>query len=152
MRKVNRFAGRDQRRKGWGWDMANGAVQIKVPADIEYRVIGNAFGLMIASGGLLGGMMVSQGSLDYWREDVVPLGLMLLLAFRLMRNLVTTMVAAQALPERPRASGSRQDIHPEHAAVGQLPETPSYTPDQVIAEVAKRIETQKAGAAKRAMN
>ena len=38
--------------------MANAAVEIKVPADIEYRVIGNAFGLMIACGGLLGRMMV----------------------------------------------------------------------------------------------
>ena len=80
--------------------MANAAVEIKVPADIEYRVIGNALGLMIACGGLLGGMMVSQGSIDYWREDIVPLGLAFLLAFRLMRSFVMTMTAAQALPAR----------------------------------------------------
>jgi hypothetical protein len=130
--------------------MANAAVEIKVPADIEYRVIGNALGLMIACGGLLGGMMVSQGSTDYWREDIVPLGLAFLLAFRLMRSLVMTMIAAQALPARSAPSISREDIHQEHASLGQLPETMNYSPEQVIEEVAKRIESQKANAAKRA--
>ncbi len=129
--------------------MANAAVEIKVPADIEYRVIGNALGLMIACGGLLGGMMVSQGSIDYWREDIVPLGLAFLLAFRLMRSFVMTMTAAQALPARSAPPVSRDDIHQEHASVGQLPGTMNYTPEQVIEEVAKRIESQKANAAKR---
>lgn len=125
--------------------------EIKIPADIEYRVIGNAFGLLIACGGLLGGGMLSQRSLEYWREDIVPLGLVFLLGYRLMRNLLTTVIACQGEASRSASPVSRENIQRVHAAVAQLPEATSYTPEQVIEEVARRIETQKAGAVKRAM-
>lgn len=131
--------------------MASGAVEIKIPADIEYRVIGNVFGLLIACGGLLGGAMVYQRSLEYWREDIVPLGLVLLLGYRLMRNILSTVIACQGAPPRPASPVSKENIQRLHATVAQLPEAVNYTPEQVIEEVARRIETQKANAAKRAM-
>lgn len=131
--------------------MANGTVEIKIPADIEYRVIGNAFGLLIACGGLLGGAMMSQRSLEYWREDIVPLGLVFFLGYRLMRNFVTTMNACQGMPPRSTTPVSKENIQRVHAAVARLPEATNYTPEQVIEEVARRIETQKANAVKRAM-
>jgi len=131
--------------------MANEAAEIKIPADIEYKVLGNAFGLMIASGGLLAGTMMAERSLEYWREDIVSLVLVFFLGFRLMRNFVTTMTVYQGAPPRPAAPVSRENIQRMHATVAQLPEAMGYTPEQVVEEVAKRIEAQKAEAARRAM-
>ncbi|NVN93124.1 MAG: hypothetical protein HXX11_21360 [Desulfuromonadales bacterium] len=132
--------------------MANEAVQIKIPADIEYKVLGNAFGLMIASGGLLAGNMMAERSLEYWREDIVAIVLVVFMAYRLMRTFVTTMTVYAGAPPRPVAPVSKENIRRMHAQVAQLPETMGYTPEQVIEEVAKRIEAQKAEAAKKAMS
>ena len=131
--------------------MANEAIQIKIPADIEYKVLGNAFGLMIACGGLLAGNMMSERSFEYWREDIVAIVLVVFLAFRLMRTFVTTMTVYAGAPPRPSAPVSKENIQRMHAKVAQLPETMGYTPEQVIEEVAKRIEAQKAEAAKKTM-
>ena len=125
--------------------MAEASVKtIKIPSDIEYKVIGNAFGLLIACGGLLAGAMVSQRSVDYWREDLVPLILVFFLGYRLMRTFVTTMTAYQGYVPPAVPEVSRKNIQRVHAAVAQLPETMSYSPEQVVEEVAKRIEAQKA--------
>ena len=129
--------------------MANEAVEIKIPADIEYKVLGNAFGLMIACGGLLVGNMMSERNFGYWREDIVPLALVFFLAFRLMRNFVTTIVVYQDAPPRSVAPVSKENIQRVHATVAQLPEATSYTPEQLVEEVAKRIEAQKAVAARK---
>lgn len=127
--------------------MAKEAAQIKIPEDIEYRVIGNAFGLLIASGGLLAGAMVSQRSLEYWREDIVPLGLLLFMGVQLVRSLVATMLLYQNMPH-PRPL-KRENIRSEPAVVAQLPAVPNYTPEQVVEEVARRIEAQKAEQARK---
>ncbi|BCS53180.1 hypothetical protein [Geobacter sp. SVR] len=117
---------------------------VKIPDDIEYRAIGDAFGLLIACGGLLPGAMVSQRSLEYWLEDIVPLLLIMVMGFRLMRNLMATMLAVQnAPPPQP----ARQVVQPEAAAMAQLPEVPGYTTEQVLEEVARRIEAKRAAAA-----
>ena len=124
-------------------------VEVKIPDDIEYRVISNAFGVMIASGGLLAGTMVSERSFEYWQEDLVPLVLLVFLSYRLMRTFVSTIVAYQDSPPRKPPAVSKQNIQRMHAAVAQLPETMHYTPEQVIEEVSRRIESQKAEAAKK---
>jgi len=125
---------------------------IKVQVDIEYVVIGNAFGLLIACGGLLGGTMVNQMSLDYWRDDFVLLVLVGFMAFRLMRSFTTAMLAAQSAPARRAHSAHhahpRQTVTPESVSMGQLPHVPGFTPEQVLEEVSKRIEANKAKAAK----
>ncbi len=131
--------------------MANGTAEIKIPADIEYRVIGNAFGLMIACGGLLAGNMMAEQSLDYWREDIVPLLLALFLVYRLMRNLLLTMAAYEPPPKAPPTPVSKENIQRVHATVAQLPESTNLTPEQVAEEVARRIEAQKAAAVKRVL-
>jgi hypothetical protein len=131
--------------------MANEAAEIKIPADIEYKVLGNAFGLMIVCGGLLAGNMMSERNLGYWREDIVPLVLVFFLATRLMQNFVTTMTVYQGASPRSAAPVSKENIQRMHATVAQLPESMGYTPEQVVEEVARRIEAQKAGAAKKAM-
>lgn len=129
--------------------MAKEAAQIKIPDDIEYRVIGNAFGLLIASGGLLAGAMVSQRSLDYWREDIVPLGLALFMGLRLWRSMLSTMILYQNVPQHPRKPAQRENVRSEPAVVAQLPPTPGYSPEQVVDEVVKRIEAQKAEQARK---
>jgi len=122
---------------------------VKIPADIEYKVIGNAFGLLVASGGLLAGAMVSERSFDYWREDVVPLVLMIFLGYRLMRTFVTTMTVYQGEDAPPGPVVSRENVQRMHAAVAQLPASMSYTPEQVVEEVSRRIEAQKSQSARK---
>lgn len=130
--------------------MANETDVIKIPDDIEYRVIGNAFCLLVASGGLLAGTMMAERSLEYWREDLVPLLLVFFFGFRLFRTLVNTMTLYQGGVARSAVPVSRENIQRMHATVAQLPQNASYTPEQVVDEVVRRIEAQKAEAARRA--
>ncbi len=126
------------------------SVEIKIPEDIEFRVIGNAFGLLIASAGLLAGEMLRMRSIDYWPEDIVPLLLLLWLGFRLFRNFLSTMNAYQDAPQQPgRPSPGVSRIQGEKVIAGQIAAKPSYTADKVVEEVARRIEAQKADALKK---
>lgn len=125
--------------------MAN-TVEIKIAADIEYRVIANAFGLLIASAGLLAGEMVRLRSFDYWLDDIVPLFFVLWLLYRLYRNFLSTMIAYHDVPTPPAVIRDRQireTLKSEKAAVAQITAKTGYTADQVVSEVAKRIETKK---------
>jgi hypothetical protein len=123
---------------------------IKVPDDIEYRVIANSLGFLIACGGLLAGTMVSERSWEYWPNDIVPLFLTLFMGLRLYRSFVTTMLAYQGTAPRRGNSVTKEKIQREHAIVAQLPHTANFTPEQVVEEVARRIEAQKAEAARNA--
>jgi hypothetical protein len=127
-------------------------VELKIPDDIEYRVLANSFGLLIASAGLLAGEMVRLRSFDYWLADAVPLLLVGWLGFRLFRNFLSTMIAYQDVPTPyavVRDRSIRQNIKSEQAAVAQITAKTGFSADQVVAEVAKRIETQKAEAMKK---
>lgn len=125
--------------------------EIKIPEDIEYRVIANAFGILIASAGLLAGEMVHMHSLDYWQEDTVPILLLVWLWFRLFRNFLSTMNAYHN--DSPLSPGSEQQIREtlktEPAAVAQITAKTGYTAEQVVEEVAKRIEAKKTDALKK---
>lgn len=128
--------------------MASESVKtLKIPNDIEYRVIGNAFGLLISLAGLLGGTMLNQRSFEYWMDDLVPLVFSAYMAFRLFRNFVATMTLYQ--DAAPRRHSPAQRIQPDQVAYAQLPAVPGYTAEQVVEEVAKRIEAQKAEALKK---
>lgn len=127
-------------------------VEIKIAADIEYRVIANSFGLLIASAGLLAGEMVRLRSFDYWQGDLVPLLLVGWLGFRLFRNFLSTMIAYHDVPTPHavvRDRNIRETLRGEKATVAQITAKTGYTADQVMAEVAKRIETQKTEAMKK---
>jgi len=125
-------------------------VEIKIPEDIEYRVMGNAFGLLIASAGLLAGDMVRHRNFDYWFVDIVPVILVAWMGFRLYRNFLSTMNAYQdAPPHILRPASGASPIHGEQVIAGQIAAKPGYSADQVVAEVAKRIEAQKAEALKK---
>lgn len=120
-------------------------VQLKIPSDIEYRVIGNVFGLMFASAGLLAGAMVQQRSFEYWREDIVALLIVAWLGFRLFRNLLSTLMLYKDQPPlRPRQQmhGTSQ-VMPEQVIAGHLPAVTLPSPEQVVEEVAKRIEAKR---------
>ena len=128
-------------------------VEIKIPDDIEYRVIANMFGLLIASAGLLAGEMVRMRSFDYWLDDIVPLLLLLWLGFRMYRNFLSTMNAYHGMTPPPSVVRDRninEVLKSEPAAVAQIAAKTGYTAEQVVAEVAKRIEVQKAEAIKKA--
>lgn len=124
--------------------------EIKISADIEYRVISNAFGLLVASAGLLSGAMVRERSLEYWMSDIVPLVIVAWLLFRLFRNFLATMIAYHDTPTA-AAQGQqriREAVRAEKATVGQITARTGYTEEQVLEEVAKRIEAKKAEAMK----
>lgn len=125
-------------------------VAVKIPDDIEYRVIGNAFGLLIVSAGLLAGEMVRLLSFDYWQNDIVPLLLLIWIGYRLFRNFLSTMSAYQDAPPQGQYHASAvSPVKGEQVITGQIPAKPSYSADKVVEEVAKRIEAQKAEALKK---
>ncbi len=131
------------------------SVAIKIPEDIEFRVIGNAFGLLISSAGLLAGDMVRHRSFDYWLVDVVPLILVAFTLFRLYRNFLSTMIAYQGMKPSAatlRERQIRETLKSEPGAVAQIAAKTGYTSEQVIAEVAKRIESQKENIEKKKKN
>lgn len=125
-------------------------VEIKIPEDIEFRVIGNVFGVLIASAGLLAGEMLRQRSFDYWLEDIVPLLILIWSGFRLFRNFLSTMNAYHDVPSQAMGSASGTSrIQGEKVIAGHIAAKPSYSADKVVEEVAKRIEAQKADALKK---
>lgn len=132
--------------------MASESVKtLKIPDDIEYRVIGNAFGLLIASAGLIGGTMLRERSFEYWMDDLVPLLFSAYMAYRLFRNFMSTMTLYQDAPHHQRRPAT-QRVQADGVAYAQLPSKPSkpnYTAEQVVEEVAKRIEAQKLDAQKK---
>jgi hypothetical protein len=129
--------------------MTNETVEFKILQEIEYKVIGNAFGLLIAAGGLLAGTMMSQRSFEYWQEDIVPLALLVVMGYRLLRSFNATMTAYQVLPYRPHPSARRENVQPDQAAFAQIPAPKTYTAEEVMEAVAKRIEAQKDEAMKK---
>ena len=127
--------------------MATKTAVTKIPSDIEFRVIGNAFGLLIASAGLLGGAMVNQRSFEYWFDDLVPILFVTYMAFRLFRNFLSTMLLYQDAAPRRRPAPKR--VQNDHPAFAQLPQVPGYTAEQVVEEVTRRIDAQREAAAKK---
>jgi hypothetical protein len=120
--------------------------EIKISDDIEYRVIGNAFGLLIASAGLLAGEMVRQRSFEYWLNDIVPLLFVGWMAFRLYRNFLSTMLAYQDYVPPPavmRDRKIREALKAERSAVAQISAKTGYSEEEVAAEVSKRIDANK---------
>jgi hypothetical protein len=122
-------------------------LEIKIPSDIEFRVIGNFFGLLIASAGLLAGTMVNQRSFDYWLDDIVPLAFVAWMCFRLYRNFLSTMAAYPDvdLPDLSKGSSATQ-VNSEPVVAGRIAAKTVPTADQVLDEVAKRIEAKKKAA------
>jgi ABC-type nickel/cobalt efflux system permease component RcnA len=116
-------------------------VEIKIADDIEYRVISNAFGLLIASAGLLAGEMVRMRSFEYWLHDIVPLLLILWMVFRLYRNFLSTMVAYHDYVPSPavlRDRKIRTALKAEQAAVAQISAQTGLSEEEVAAEVSRR--------------
>lgn len=126
------------------------ASTVKIPADIEYRVIGNFFALLIACAGILGGTMVNQRSFDYWADDLVPIVAVLFLVFRLFRNFISTLTLYQDSPLIHHQPGTAK-VYNEAVTAGAMPRigAKNYTTEQVVEEVAKRIEAQKEAAQKK---
>ena len=108
--------------------------------------------MLIASAGLLAGEMMRQRSFDYWLDDIVPLLLLTWMGFRLYRNFLSTMVAYPDVSPPAtdiRDQQIREALKSEQAAVAQISSKTGYTSEQVVEEVAKRIEAQKAESMKK---
>lgn len=129
--------------------MAAKTLEITVPDDIEYRIIGDLIGVLMASAGLLGGTMMVQASIDYWLEDVVPLVLLIFFGYRLFRRLITFVTACQLTPVR-RVPVTSQRSSSEPATSTQSKSAGrEMSPEEVVAGVMKRIDEKRAGAAER---
>jgi len=121
-------------------------VSIKIADDIEYRVIGNAFGLLIASAGLLAGEMLHQRSFEYWPNDIVPLMFTSWMAFRLYRNFLSTMAAYRDYVPSPavlRDRKIREALKAEHASVAEIAARTGLSEEEVAAEVSRRVAENK---------
>lgn len=119
---------------------------VKIPDDIEFRVISSGFGLLIASAGILGGSMISQRSVDYWMDDIVPLSLAVFMLFRLYRTFLSTMEAYRDFVPPPhvlRERAVRETLKSENAAVAQIAAKTGMSPEKVVEQVLKRIEKNK---------
>jgi len=128
------------------------SIEIKIPDDIEFRVMGNALGMLIVSAGLLGGEMVRQRSFDYWLEDIFPLLLLFGLGYRLFRNFLSTMIAYkdEISPQAElRNRQIREALKLEPAAMAQITAKTGLSPEKVMDEVARRIENKKLEALKK---
>ena len=132
-----------------GWKLAkkgSKTVEIKIADDIEFRVIGNAFGLLIASAGLLAGEMVHQRSFEYWQNDIVPLLFTCWMAFRLYRNFLSTMIAYQDYvppPAEVRDRKIREVLKAERGTVAEIAAKTGFSEEEVAAEVSKRAAANK---------
>lgn len=125
-------------------------IGLKIPDDIEFRVMGNGLGILIASAGLLAGEMVRLRSFDYWLDDIVPALLLVWMIFRLFRNFLSTMIAYQGTQTAVHSSSSpAAPLKNEQVIAGQIAAKPAYSAEKVVEEVAKRIEAQKADAMKK---
>lgn len=134
----------------------NQAVEIRILQEIEFKVIGNALGFMIACGGLLAGTMMTHRSTEYWLEDIVPLVLAIVMGIKLLRSLIAVVSAYQVAPNlalaHAHAQHQRESVQSDPAIMAQLAApkgSKAYTAEEVMDAVAKRIEDQKAEAAKK---
>jgi hypothetical protein len=126
------------------------SVEIKIPEDIEYRVIGNAFGLLICSAGLLAGEMVRLRSFDYWPNDIVPLIFVAWMSFRIYRNFLSTLVAYPGATAPKTIGGSATtSVRSVPVIAGRIADKSGPSADQVLNEVAKRISAKKEDAVKK---
>jgi hypothetical protein len=96
--------------------------------------------------------MAANLSLEYWREDIMALAITAIMGIRLLRSLMDAMTLYQETPRvrhhhRPEAQ-ERENVQPEGVVMGQIPAVSSFSPEQLVEEVAKRIEMQKADAAR----
>lgn len=130
--------------------MAAKTLEIKVPDDIEYRIIGDLIGVLLSSAGLLGGTMMVQTSIDYWFEDVVPLVLVVFFGYRLFRRIITYVTACQLTPMRAvPVTSQRPPAEPATSTQGKGGGGREMSPEEVVAGVMKRIDEKRAGAAGR---
>lgn len=122
------------------------ASAIKPVPEIEFTVISNAFGFLIAFAGLLGGVMVSQRSFDYWLDDILPIVFVVWMLFKLFRSFLTHFITYQDMPAKNPGEEhpAPTSVTPEPVIAGQITSTPSTpSPEQVLEEVAKRIASKK---------
>jgi len=128
---------------------AKAAKTVKIPDDIEYRVLGNLFCLLIACSGLLGGNMVNQRTLDVWQDDLVPIAAIVFFCFRLFRTFLATVTLYQKPQPASHAAAHAARVYNEPTSVPRIGNEKKFTPEQVVEEVAKRIEAQKEAAIKK---
>jgi hypothetical protein len=124
----------------------------------EFRFLGNLFGALMASAGLLAGTMMHERDLDYWLEDIVPL---LLLLFTLRGLIKSSMELAkdsmyyeeqkkhvlEALAKQEQMAAAASEG--TNAGIPKIASKPHYTEDEVIDAVSKRIEQQRDEATKK---
>ncbi len=124
----------------------------------EFRFLGNLFGALMASAGLLAGTMMCERDFDYWPEDIVPL---LLLLFTLRGLIKSSMELAkdsiyyeeqkkhviEALAKQEQMAAAAA----ENAGIDmpKITSKPHFSEEQVIDAVSKRIEQQREEAVKK---
>ncbi len=124
----------------------------------EFRFLGNLFGALMASAGLLAGTMMHERDLDYWLEDIVPL---LLLLFTLRGLIKSSMELAkdsiyyeeqkrhvlEALAKQEQMAAA--DSEGTDSGIPKIASKTHYSEEEVIDAVSKRIEQKRGEATKK---
>ncbi len=111
----------------------------------EFRLLGNLFGVMIASAGLLAGTMMRERSFDYWLEDIVPLMILAITLRGLLLNAISLFQSSMAYDEKMEMLNKVLAQQPGQSVVPDL-ELPlltkkrEYSEEEVLEAVSKRIQ------------
>lgn len=114
----------------------------------EFRLLGNLFGALIASAGLLAGTMMRERSFDYWLEDIVPLMILALTLRGFFLNAVSLIQSGMIYDEKMEMLNKVLAQQPAQAAVPDM-ELPlltkkrEYTEEEVLEAVSKKLHEKR---------
>jgi len=114
----------------------------------EFRLLGNLFGAMIASAGLLAGTMMHERSFDYWLEDIVPLMILAITLRGLLLNAISLAQISMVYDEKMEMLNKVLAQQPAQAVVSDL-ELPlltkkkEYSEEEVLEAVSKKLHEKR---------
>ena len=114
----------------------------------EFRLLGNLFGAMIASAGLLAGTMMRERSFDYWLEDIVPLMILAITLRGFFLNAISLFQSSMVYDEKMEMLNKVLAQQPGQSVVPDL-ELPlltkkrEYSEEEVLEAVSKKLHEKR---------
>ncbi len=124
----------------------------------EFRFLGNLFGALMASAGLLAGIMVQERSFDYWLEDIVSLALLAITMRGMIKSaldLAGDSIFYEDQKKQVLEALAKHDEMNEKMAnefdtqMPRLTAKPKYSEEEVLNAVSQRIAQKREDAVKK---
>lgn len=114
----------------------------------EFRLLGNLFGAMIASAGLLAGTMMHERSFDYWLEDIVPLMILAITLRGFFLNAVSLIQSGMIYDEKMEMLNKVLAQQPAQTVVPDmelplLTKKKEYSEEEVLEAVSKKLHEKR---------